>query len=53
MFDVTPMLTEWFAKAGFTNYEEKSCTLPVGPWPADKKLKELGNYFKVQTLEGG
>ncbi len=53
MFDVTPLLSEWLATAGFTEYEEKSYTLPVGPWPADRKLKELGNYFKVQFLEGG
>lgn len=53
MFDVTPLLSEWLTTAGFENYKETSYTLPVGPWPADKKLKELGNYFKVQFLEGG
>ncbi len=53
MFDVTPLLPEWLGNAGFINYDEYSCTLPIGSWPADKKLKEIGKYFKVQFLEGG
>ncbi|MCJ1362716.1 hypothetical protein MMC16_001822 [Acarospora aff. strigata] len=53
MFDVTPLLSDWLSTAGFIDYAERSETLPVGPWPADKRLKEIGNYFKVQFLEGG
>ena len=24
--------------------------VPIGPWPKDKKLKEIGRFEKVQTL---
>lgn len=52
-FDITPLLRNWLGDAGFTDYKEKACPLPIGRWPADKKLKEIGKYFQYQFLNGG
>jgi hypothetical protein len=27
--------------------------VPVGPWPKDRRLKDIGRYFLSQMLEGG
>ncbi|OAA65767.1 tam domain protein [Niveomyces insectorum RCEF 264] len=48
-------LEGWFRDAGFTNIVHKRYRLPLGPWPRDPHLKEIGlhNYMQVnQGLEG-
>ena len=38
--------------AGFQNVEVRNYKLPIGPWPADKKLKEVGIFQLAAMLEG-
>ncbi|WZH50332.1 uncharacterized protein QYS62_011576 [Fusarium acuminatum] len=35
-------------KAGFVDVQQEVRKLPIGPWPKDPKLKELGRYQAVQ-----
>ena len=38
--------------AGFVNIEKKTFKLPIGPWPKDKRLKEVGLFYREQLLQG-
>jgi hypothetical protein len=38
--------------AGFVNYDETILRLPLGPWPKDKKLKEIGKWFQLSAESG-
>ena len=38
--------------AGFQNVEIRAFKIPIGPWPADKKLKEVGLFQLAGMLEG-
>ncbi|PNP82084.1 hypothetical protein FNYG_04645 [Fusarium nygamai] len=35
-------------KAGFVDVQQEVRKLPIGPWPKDLKLKELGRYQAIQ-----
>ena len=43
-FEVQPHLKEWIIKAGFVNVVEENFKWPVGDWPADPKLKDIGKW---------
>lgn len=47
-----PKLGGWMEAAGFRNISYKKIKLPVGPWPKDPHLKELGLYNLTQALMG-
>ena len=38
--------------AGFRNVVEHRYKCPIGPWPKDPHLKELGRYNRLQWEEG-
>ncbi|KAK0643879.1 S-adenosyl-L-methionine-dependent methyltransferase [Cercophora newfieldiana] len=42
----------WLEKAGFKNISKKDLKMPVGAWPADKTLKEIGGMNRA-SLEMG
>jgi ubiquinone/menaquinone biosynthesis C-methylase UbiE len=42
----------WMEEAGFKDVKKKDLKLPVGAWPADKALKELG-VMNLAALEMG
>ncbi|KAL1989317.1 hypothetical protein VTN96DRAFT_79 [Rasamsonia emersonii] len=39
-------------KAGFVDVKEESFKVPIGPWPKDPKLKEIGRFQQVQQIQG-
>jgi hypothetical protein len=47
-----PQYQGFLEEGGFVNVhcEERPC--PIGPWPKDKKLKQIGIFFLHQFLEG-
>jgi hypothetical protein len=48
-------LPGWFERAGFTNIVHRRFKLPIGTWPKDPVLKQIGlyNYMQInQGLEG-
>ncbi|KAF2802298.1 S-adenosyl-L-methionine-dependent methyltransferase [Mytilinidion resinicola] len=47
-----PKLEGWVKDAGFTNVHHSVLPIPVGQWPKDKKLKEIGAFDLIQFLDG-
>jgi hypothetical protein len=46
-FNLRVPLKEMIPAAGFVNYNESVLKLPLSPWPADKKLKLLGQWYQT------
>ena len=42
---------QWMIDAGFAEVAEDVFKIPIGPWPKDKRLKEIGRVFRVQMIE--
>lgn len=47
-----PYLKGWMEQAGFINITEKCYKLPIGPWPKDPRMKEIGSWNQLQFLQG-
>jgi hypothetical protein len=43
----------WLRDAGFEEVETTEKIIPIGTWPKEKKLKEIGKYYQVHLLDGG
>jgi len=52
-FDQIPRMPGWLQRAGFVDVEQVDKLIPIGMWPKDKILKEIGKYYQVHLLEGG
>lgn len=56
-FDVFPSLSGVIADMDpskrFENVRTVEKLVPMGGWPKDKRLKEVGKFFKLQFLESG
>ncbi|KAL1981103.1 hypothetical protein VTN96DRAFT_3086 [Rasamsonia emersonii] len=49
--NVAPELRRWVTDAGFEDVTEKVYVVPLGPWPKDPRLKELGKWETVVAPE--
>ncbi|KAJ4302533.1 hypothetical protein N0V88_002682 [Collariella sp. IMI 366227] len=47
-----PSLEEWVRDAGFTNVKHELIRIPLGSWPRDRNLKQIGRYNLAQNLSG-
>lgn len=47
-----PKLNGWVTDAGFTNIVHRKFRLPLGPWPKDPHMKDIGMCNVAQVLEG-
>ncbi|KAK3689208.1 S-adenosyl-L-methionine-dependent methyltransferase [Podospora appendiculata] len=47
-----PKLEQWVRDAGFASVTHRRFKIPIGIWPKDPALKELGLYNISQMLEG-
>ncbi|KAL3422992.1 methyltransferase domain-containing protein [Phlyctema vagabunda] len=47
-----PKLEGWVRDAGFENVFHQVLPIPVGPWPKDRRLKEIGACDLSMFLEG-
>jgi len=45
-------LEGWLREAGFEDIHHEKIRLPVGIWPKDKKLKQVGAFNHVQLKDG-
>lgn len=52
-FDPIPKMTGWMDEAGFEPVIKTDMIVPVGPWPKDPKLKNIGRYFLHNMLDNG
>jgi len=50
--DTPCKLKDWMEIAGFVDVEEHVLKLPVGTWPKDKRLKNVGLFEMVNMQEG-
>ncbi|KAK2753182.1 hypothetical protein FQN54_008008 [Arachnomyces sp. PD_36] len=50
--NVGPMLESLLLEAGFENVQHYQMKVPVGPWPKNRTLKEVGLFNLVQILNG-
>ncbi|KAK5072211.1 hypothetical protein LTR64_004008 [Lithohypha guttulata] len=49
-FDPFDHYAGWLRQAGFENVIEEERPCPIGGWPKNKRLKEIGKVFKYQFL---
>lgn len=52
VFDNFPAYQGLLDKAGFQTVRTHEEICPIGTWPKNPRLKEIGRYFRVQFLEG-
>lgn len=50
--DIQPFLKENIEKAGFVDVVEKKYKWPLGDWPADPRLKDIGRWNAQHWIEG-
>jgi hypothetical protein len=51
-FEVIYHMHDWIRDAGFHDIVEKRYQWPLGPWPKDPKLKELGIWARAHVDAG-
>ncbi|KAK0390738.1 hypothetical protein NLU13_0241 [Sarocladium strictum] len=49
-FDIAPSMPDLLRDAGFEDVQITQKVIPLGTWPKDKRLKEIGRWFKSQFL---
>ncbi|KAF5020568.1 hypothetical protein F66182_7400 [Fusarium sp. NRRL 66182] len=49
--DIAPILNKEMEEAGFVHVEQKILKVPIGSWPKDPKLKEIGKFQSVQEAQ--
>ena len=47
-----PKLYNYMKDAGFVNMKQEVFRIPIGPWPANKDLKRIGEWNRLQLMEG-
>lgn len=52
MLDPAPMFYTWAKDAGFRRVKEQRFKLPIGSWPKDPRLKEIGTLMGNNFFEG-
>ncbi|KAL1961756.1 hypothetical protein VTN77DRAFT_1082 [Rasamsonia byssochlamydoides] len=50
-FDNVHLWKEKMEKAGFVDVKESVFKVPIGPWPKDPKMKEIGRFQQVQQIQ--
>ena len=51
MWDLVPDMEGLLENASFQNINVTSYVLPIGTWPKDPTLKEIGKYFRAQMVD--
>jgi len=51
-FDMFPQYAGLLEQAGFVNIKTHEAPTPIGTWPKNKRLKQIGLFFEMQFLEG-
>lgn len=50
--DVAPKFKGYLEDAGYESVQEEIFDLPIGDWPQDRRLKEIGRYQRFQMIQG-
>lgn len=51
MDEVAGNQKKWMMDTGFVDVHDQIFKVPIGKWPKDKRLKEIGTYYQAQCLE--
>jgi len=51
-FHLAPRLSSFMRDAGFINVTERVFFTPIGPWPKNRVMKEVGLYWRAVIMEG-
>lgn len=51
-WDLKPHVQGFLEEASFQNIQATPYPLPIGTWPKDPNLKEIGKFFRVQLVDG-
>jgi len=51
-FRLAPQLASKMRAAGFVNVTERVFFTPIGPWPRNRSLREVGMYWRAVLMEG-
>ncbi|RDL41662.1 S-adenosyl-L-methionine-dependent methyltransferase [Venustampulla echinocandica] len=51
-FKATLLLTDMMHEAGFTNVSTRVFHVPIGVWPKNKVLKQVGLYWRTILMDG-
>ncbi|KFZ19339.1 hypothetical protein V502_03713 [Pseudogymnoascus sp. VKM F-4520 (FW-2644)] len=49
--DVADRQKQWMIDAGFVDVRDDIYKVPLGRWPRDPRLKEMGLYFQTQSVD--
>lgn len=49
---IAPLLKQMITDAGFVDVVEVKLKWPIGDWPADQRLKEIGRWNAQHWMEG-
>ncbi|OCL11851.1 S-adenosyl-L-methionine-dependent methyltransferase [Glonium stellatum] len=49
---ITTKLSQMMRDAGFVNVTERVFYTPIGPWPRNRALREVGLYWRAVLMEG-
>ncbi|KAE8166311.1 S-adenosyl-L-methionine-dependent methyltransferase [Aspergillus tamarii] len=49
--NIVEALADKLKAVGFVGVREDVLKVPVGPWPKDPRLKELGQWMQIQTMD--
>ena len=49
---IAPLIRNMIEEAGFVDVVEKQYKWPLGEWPVDRKLKDIGRWNMKHWLEG-
>lgn len=52
-FKPSPKMAGWLRGVGYHFVAESTRVVPIGMWPKNPRLKNIGRYFLSQMLEGG
>lgn len=47
LMNPVPRMKDWTERAGFANIQQQRSKLPIGSWPKDARLKEIGTLMQV------
>lgn len=50
-FDIAPKVPQMLRSAGFKDVQTIQKIVPLGTWPKNPALKEIGRWFQVQFIE--
>ena len=51
-FAIARGMAERMKEVGFVDIQQRTTTWPLGPWPKQRDLKELGKWGKMAYVEG-